>query len=457
MRRDFTQEYYLELCDTIRSLKSEQLCFLTDFFGDLILKIKAWLEKHGVCDPTEDIRAHHRELLDRENTTLEKLAAIFQEVWATDNVFGTGESYFNGTVTALASYQNYVRTLSGIAAEASVAVQSGGKLQDCLSEKTIRMEMDPLDASLNADLSPIVFALSTFMVNNDPYFKTAYVEFFEIGHPEYAELMAQVLSDPDLTDQERKDIRYLIYSAPEPYRSIYLEHVDSFVVHVDGDVDGAYYSGWLREIFIRDTDKYFADDPMAPYTTFFHESGHAIDDFENENGYMLTTHFTYEGQSLHDLVTGDVRNYVEDYIRNDPYLSSLTEEQRQTVLWGLNLTDNAEFAYGGGTELSDPVLEAARQAVINHMKTDLAGYENGAASDVYGGVTNNAIYGNWGHWTDTYWYNGNSATGSQEIELWAEFFGAKMTGDEATLASIRAHFPRAYDAMEAMALEMASN
>ena len=44
--------------------------------------------------------------------------------------------------------------------------------------------------------------------------------------------------------------------------------------------------------------------------------------------------------------------------------------------------------------------------------------------------------------------------GSQVAELWADFFAAQMTHDEAALSLIKQHFPTAYAAMEQMALEM---
>ena len=85
---------------------------------------------------------------------------------------------------------------------------------------------------------------------------------------------------------------------------------------------------------------------------------------------------------------------------------------------------------------------------------DLAGQENEAASDVYGGVTNNALLGTYGHRDKNYWYILGISTNSQTSELWAEFFAAQMTQDEVALESIKKHFPNAYDAMEAMARDM---
>jgi hypothetical protein len=47
--------------------------------------------------------------------------------------------------------------------------------------------------------------------------------------------------------------------------------------------------------------------------------------------------------------------------------------------------------------------------------------------------------------------------GTQAAELWAEFFAAQMTCNEAALANIKEHFPTAYEAMEQMAQDMANS
>ena len=130
----------------------------------------------------------------------------------------------------------------------------------------------------------------------------------------------------------------------------------------------------------------------------------------------------------------------------------------------LNLTDDAAYTYGGDENL-DQVLKQYRGEIVRHMNYELAGEVNEAASDVYGGVTNNAIIGGYGHRKEPnekgsdyqYWYSGRKPTNNQTSELWAEFFAAKMTHDENALVSIKEHFPNAYDAMEKMAQEMAAN
>jgi hypothetical protein len=454
MKRDFSIEAYAELVSLIEQIQQEELCFITDFLGDIFLRIKHALGKHGIVDTMSDINAYHKEVLDMENTTLEELDRIFEDVSDLDNRYA-GESGFYAPLEKTAQLRERMIHLSGLCARTESVVAYGGSLASCFTPFLVHVATDQRDYyEDNISLYEVEYTSESFpAISYDS--KRNYVQLYEALHPEEAALLDRVLSDPDLSEAERLDIRFIIYSAPEPYRSIYLEHLSRFVIHVDSDVNGAYYMPGLEEIFIEDEDGNLRLDLRSAYNCFFHECGHAVDDFEC--GGVMSEEFRYEGQSLHDLLTADVRNYVEDYMRNDPYLGSLTEEQRYQVLRGLNLTDDASFAYQPGTALSDPVLEAARQAVIRHMSSDLYGHDNSAVSDVYGGVTNNVLRSTWGHPSNTYWYYGTTPTGHQEHELWAEFFAAKMTHDEKELASIRAHFPKAYEAMEAMAQQMAAN
>lgn len=311
--------------------------------------------------------------------------------------------------------------------------------------------------------------------------KKAYIIEFEKANPEMATAMDKVLSDPDLTQQEREDIKYTAYSAKEPYRTLYFEHIKKYKVEVRKDSlfsKGSFYRPKEGKIYLTDSDETFADNPRGPYNTFFHESGHAIDDFEYgaTGDESLSNNYCYNGKTLQDIMVEDTRTYVENEIfEKDPILSKLSLEQRKTVLKSLNLSDDADFYdYANKPtredfigvwkeffspppdpwKLDDPVLESARLRAQELMYEDLKGNTNEAASDVYGGITNNAIHGNYGHTSEKYWYNENGATGAQARELWAEFYAAQMTQNDEALESIQRHFPKAYEAMENMAKEM---
>ncbi len=116
------------------------------------------------------------------------------------------------------------------------------------------------------------------------------------------------------------------------------------------------------------------------------ESGHAIDyNFYDDGDYYTHTYRNADGQSLQDVIYEDVRNDIRKTISD--YTSDKTMQD--------NLLDY------------------------------IMGAENEACSDVYGGVTNNIIHGDYGHNGEHYWYerNGN-ATRAQSRELWAESMGA---------------------------------
>lgn len=105
--------------------------------------------------------------------------------------------------------------------------------------------------------------------------------------------------------------------------------------------------------------------------------------------------------------------------------------------------------------------------VLNYFCERLSGEENAAAGDVYGGVTNLIIDSEriYGHRPDDnntdmyrYWYDmRRRETDNQSRELWAEYFAVCMTGDNASLQSIKTNFPEASKVLEEMAIQLKGN
>lgn len=473
MNRDFTNRSFESFCSVIRQVQSEQWLGITDWIGDRYLDVKHWLGDLGLYDKMADLDKYHKEVLDKENTSIAQLREIFENVSSVDTRYtGSTGLDFGFVNDVLHQYSQYAMKLASVAVSVHNSIQNGGKLEDCFRPDIIAQIMSSVSTDLKTVLNEIQFTADSFGDISDTY-KQDYVNRIEAEHPDYKQLMDQALSDPDLTDAERRDIKFLIYNGPEPYRSIYIEHMKDYKIevrmtYVDSDgktkTQGSYYSPPERRIYLKDSDETFAKNPRGPYATFFHESGHLIDDFEygGGGGRSKTLEYKYNGKQLHDLVVEDTRAFINQYI--DDEMSELSADQREQILRSLNLTDDAGFSYKGDAGALDKKLSGYRDKIIRYMNHDLAGETNEAASDVYGGVTNNALIGNYGHRPDSnttpeqfnYWYQSGSATGLQEMELWAEFYSAQMTHDEAALASIRRHFPNAYEAMEKMANEMAN-
>lgn len=468
MKRDFTRENYEYFLSLLQQISDEQWCGISDWFGDGYLNVKHFLGDLGLYDKTSNMEKYHKELLDKKNTSAAKIRDIFEKVSATDSQYaGNGAARYGECLEMLRTFQEYIHSLTKIADDGYHVAANGGSFRSYIFSADVKNMMRSVSGRIEAIMLPLGFTADTF-ANLSGWYKDAYIASYENGHPEIKEKLDRVFSDPDFTDSEIRDIKYLIYNAPEPYRSIYIEHIDDFQVVVfdvgdkDGDKnEGSLFNSLNNKIYLIDSDETFFDNPRGPYNTFFHESGHAIDDFEKAFG-AKSTHYTYNGKSLNDWVADDVRNHMSEYI-DDTY-PHLTDSQKQAIMRSLNLTDDAAYTYGGDENL-DQVLKQYRGEIVRHMNSELAGEENEAASDVYGGITNNAIIGSYGHRKELnekgsdyqYWYSGRKPTNNQTSELWAEFFAAKMTHDEDALVSIKEHFPNAYDAMEKMAQEMAAN
>ena len=459
MKREFTQQRLEQFKEMIHQMQNQKWQWL-DPITDSFLAIKHLLQKLGVLEKTKDLDAYHREVLDREDASEAAITRIFEDVSAVDDrAASSGTMGYGYCADVLKEYTETIRELTEIAVGATTASAGGQTVGDYFRQNHLNLRLKMQNTALNAKLKEIKFTADTFSFLSNEY-KDAVVRDYEAQNPEQAKKINKVLSDPDLAEAEKRDIKFLIYTAPEPYKSIYLEHISKYKVNVSTDNETSYYRPATGIIYLNDSNETFYSNPRGPYNTFFHESGHAIDDYEKGWG-DITGNFRYNGMSLNECITQDVRNYVEDYMESA--YPELTDAQREKLLRSLNLTDDASYAYGGSDDGLSKVLQGYREEIIRYMDRDLAGAVNECPSDVYGGVTNNAIIGNWGHRKDdddtsyTYWYNGKKPTGAQESELWAEFFAAKMTQDDTALNSIKEHFPEAYKAMEAMAQEMVSN
>ena len=283
MKRDFTEESYDAFCAMIRQINDDNWCGITDWLGDRCLDFKHWLADLGLIRYTNDMETYYRELLDRKNTSITAIKKVFEDISDLDTAFSNGQAgHFGYCKGQLEVYREYLATLTQITESGCAAVAEGGNLSDCFNPARIRQIMKQVSDKLDAHLVAILFTADSFSSVPETY-KQEYIEVYEAHHPEQAQRIDSVLSDPDLTDQEKQDIKFLIYSAPEPYRSIYLQHIDKYKVVVfqpgsnDSDgVSGSCYWSQTGKIYLTDGDDTFRENPRGPYNTFFHEGGHAL-------------------------------------------------------------------------------------------------------------------------------------------------------------------------------------
>ena len=320
MKRDFTQKNYEYFLSLLQQISDEQLCGISDWFGDVYLYVKHFLGDLGLYDKTSNMEKYHKELLDKKNTSAAKIRTIFENVSTMDSQYaGNGAARFGECLGMLRTFQEYIQALTKIADGGYQVVANGGSFRSYIFSPGVTSMMLSVYGRIKAIMLPLGFTADTF-ANLSGLYKDAYIASYEDGHPEIKEKLDWVLSDPDFTDSEIRDIKFLIYNAPEPYRSIYLEHIDDFQVVVfdvgDKDSDkkkGSLFDSSNKKIYLIDSDETFFNNARGPYNTFFHESGHAIDDFEKASG-MKSRQYTYNGKSLNDWIADDVENYMSEYI-----------------------------------------------------------------------------------------------------------------------------------------------
>ena len=271
---------------------------------------------------------------------------------------------------------------------------------------------------------------------------------YEEKDAELAEKLDDLLEK--LSDEDVREIKYLIYTSEEPYRSIYLNELESYTIgNISGD-DTGYFTDFFNTINVDMIME--PSNPRGPYTTFFHESGHAIDyNFKNDGKYYSRTYRNSDGLSLQEAIFNDVRSEVTKRVNKE---KSLTPDQQQHII---------DYIMGGNprkvTKLSAEEQEALNR-VVSYYKYAFQGPEYEAVCDVYGGATNLIIdsYG-YGHRPPNsskyYWYDifGNP-TEAQSTELWAEYYSYNMANDEQALEYLREYFPTASELLDEMAASM---
>lgn len=245
-----------------------------------------------------------------------------------------------------------------------------------------------------------------------------------------------------LTEEDKRNIKYLIYTAPEPYRSIFMESITKFKI-ADANGKSAFYKAWKHTVTYSYPDS-FASDPRGAYTVFFHECGHAIDDLSDVAKWLGSDSEKYKVYS--EAMGKDVtmRQAIEyDVYYNDNNEHSITSIANRIIASGgsgskgdvHNVID--ALKQGSGSDLSNADL-LLYNAVKSEFTSGVSGATYEAVSDVYGGMSGNELRSGYGHDT-SYWEDDKKAA----KELWAEYFSYNMAGDDTSLNLVYEYFPEA--------------
>lgn len=293
------------------------------------------------------------------------------------------------------------------------------------------------------------------------------IDQFESEHPEDARELDRILSsgkNNKLTEEDILRIKYLAYTAEEPYRSIYLRYLDKYEIGDGNMKEGAYYSPADQTINFT-YKECFKQDPRGEYTTFFHESGHGVDDLADlalQSGSDTDAFRAYNPAMNREVTIREAIEYDVYYNKNNPHsVASLAQD----IIFrgGSGSKGNIDnviraFQKGSSSGLSKEDLKlynAVRNAHLTETRQSPS-EQMEAVSDVYGGASKNSLrtigkrrYG-YTH-KDKYWNNQNKTN----RELWAEYFSYHMAGDTEALKNLREYFPEASRMLDEYAQSLA--
>ena len=288
--------------------------------------------------------------------------------------------------------------------------------------------------------------------------KADLIEKYENQYPADAKLIDDFFQNvKNISEDDIRNIKYLLYTASEPYRSLYLRYLSDFSIGNDGLSSGAYYSPSSKTVNYEYPNS-FANDPRGPYTTFFHECGHGIDDVANLTnvGGSDTENFRVYSQNMGREVS--IREAILfDVYRNTNNPHSMVSIANNIIASGKagskgnveNVLNAIQSGDSSGLNKNDMVLF---KAVINEhaRSTNNGNVKFESVTDVYGGVSGNLLRAKgYGHDT-SYWTNNTMAA----KELWAEYFSYNMANDAEALNNLRQYYPEAAKVLDQYAKEL---
>lgn len=234
-------------------------------------------------------------------------------------------------------------------------------------------------------------------------------------------------------------------SSPD-LQAVWNKHETQITVAKADHKGGAYCSG--KNIFVNIEADAKGRSWSSPYSTLFHESGHAIDGLAAQLGTPNGQwHFssTYKG----GLFPQTIKAEVDDWVKS--VLADMKAHQTDLSYWvqrGWMSQSTADYyAAYGGFKVKKAYAYSAIQAEIK----SLTPLQYGDLSDILEGATRGKIRCGIGHGGGSYWTNRvyNGIDWGLGTEAFAEMTSATMTCPE-SLETIKKYLPKSYAMYEEM-------
>lgn len=334
----------------------------------------------------------------------EELINLLKNQWSTFNS-GDGEISSEKIFLALddvgsmsnIEYQAFVAALNDIGVNISNYSQNDNIKEIVYNELLTKMYSNKYD--LNGEYVKSPFDNLSYLERE--LFVYMYEERHEWDASQMNTLTSQ-FSDPqyiyDGWEEDMINIKFLAYSAPEPYKSLYIDNVDKATI---GSLNEpfSYASGGKFYIDISE----FSINDASSYSKIFHETTHCID---YGMGNVSATYIDKNGNKLVDVLKKDVElrinNEIDLWVANNPGLSDEDVDLIREVVIDSIMNEVDIKQYGKpdltvilGTENKKVWVEAddCYDTVVKNIKSQVTG----CVSDNYGGFTGNTLRSGKGH------------------------------------------------------------
>lgn len=499
MIRDFSQDARDLLHSQVDAVSPQgQWEYIKDFLGDLGLEIQAWIGVLSINSYIDNIDAYHNKIIDKNNISKEQIDKIFQDVADVDTSFAEKFKEIQDCIVDKAAYINKLAGVIsitdpiGFATSTYFLKESVGDVREkelkAIWECYTEGELAELSAGQKKlaekyisqhvqELGRDVVLLNEEEKKQDQMFV---VDLYRMLEPETAERFDALFdsANDEIGDFDRYNIMYIAYTAEEPYRSLFFDTLGTYTigsVKLSGTsfytVTGSTkdYPDAVANTVNFDIESAFYHCPKGAYNTFFHECGHAIDYQLGEGGFYTVS---YDNGSNYEIIAKDVYDNIEQQIEayGKEQEIIITNETKEKII---------ESIKEGDTSLLNQSQEKIYKVVIRRMEIALSKtstlhkYETegglllrtkaaAGISDVYGGITNNIVMGDRGHFPKNngepfeYWYYAETGekTGAQEKEMWAHYFSFEICGDTEAIDMMEEYLPETMQQYDRMVQDM---
>ncbi len=278
---------------------------------------------------------------------------------------------------------------------------------------------------------------------------------FESNNPDIAEKIDAFLNHPEIAKRDDIYLRYYIYSADPKYRNLLIDNIEDYkIANINCDRT-AYFSPSGKDAGINISYKdnlYYSY--FEPYTSIFHEMGHATDYHNDKLGgkkkydieEFTMTHIDPQTGEEQQWTVREAINYDVFDNPNNPHSIYSTCEKRARIDYYENLDTVINAIKNNDKNSLEQKDKRLYDRIVDYINDDLKQAYSRSPSDIYRGVTTNALEGKYVHekeYYDKVWDENDFDYNNPTKELWAEWFSYHLTGNEEAIAVTKEFFPTA--------------